>query len=91
MPQIKARTQHLRRIAEKAGDAVRVTPEERETHAALPVMVVQGPPSWQKGIVRPTQPRTSKERAARAWRRAVEEFDHLPLVLKAGDADDRLC
>ena len=67
---------------------VRVTPEERETHAALPAMVIQGPPSWKRSIVRPTQPRTSKEKATHAWRQAVDEFDRLPLVLKAGDVED---
>ena len=88
MPQIKDRTKHLRRIALLAGDVLRVTPEERETHAALPAMVVQGPTSWKLGLIRPAQPRTSREKAARAWRAAVQEFDHLPLVLKAGDVED---
>ena len=88
MPRAKARTKHCRRIAPLAGAAVRITSEEREAHAALPSMVIQGPPSWKRSLIRPAQPRTSKEKAARAWRQAVEEFDHLPLVLKAGDVED---
>ena len=65
-----------------------MTPEARAAHASRPAMIIQGPGSWRKGIVRPAQPRTAKQRAANAWAKAVAEFDHLPLVLKAGDADN---
>ena len=88
MPAIKKSWQHLRRIAPLASEAVKVTPEARALHASRPAMIIQGPGSWRKDIVRPAQPRTAKQRAAKAWVKAVAQFDHLPLVLKVGDADN---
>eukprot|EP00964_Phaeocystis_antarctica_P073636 scaffold45196_cov29-Phaeocystis_antarctica.AAC.3 len=87
MPQIKARTRHLRRIAPLVmWSGLRRKSVRLTRHC--PAMVIQGPPSWKRGIVRPAQPRTSKQNAARAWWLAMEEFDRLPLVLKAGDVED---
>mmetsp|Transcript_16957 Transcript_16957/g.40337 ORF Transcript_16957/g.40337 Transcript_16957/m.40337 type:complete len:152 (+) Transcript_16957:146-601(+) len=88
MPRLRPKAASAKQAAKKAGDVHAVSTDERAIQAAMPPLIMQGPPSLKAAMQRPKKPRRAKEVANRAWQTAKEIFDRLPLVSTLGDITD---
>ena len=87
MPRKGKQAKHLVKAGAKAAEVNRVTDADRAKQAGLPPLVAQGPKYLKEGAVRPEKPRTAREQANAAWRKAVDMFDQVPLTAKEGSLD----